>query len=308
MDSKTRILSANNGGRGGYGGGDRGNQGGGGYQEGDRGVRVGGGGGGRGGGGRDGGGRDGDWRCPNLSGDRGGGRGASDRGGGHDSGRSYESSRYDGGSRSGGGGGGSYGSDSRGNGSYGQGSPPLLAAIPSYDGSGSYPLPMGYGMEAVPLPSSYAGGSPSYGGPTGGYGGDAPSTGGRGGRDGSYDGDSAPRRQEPSYGDAPAEKVKQCDENCDNATIYINNLPPDVITDELKDLFGGIGQVGRIKQKRGYKDQRPYNIKIYTVEKGKNKGDACLAYEPITFGRRLFQQYDIHRNAFIRLGGTLALS
>ncbi|KAF2580754.1 hypothetical protein F2Q68_00002810 [Brassica cretica] len=145
-------------------------------------------------------------------------------------------------------------------------------------------------------------------GKPGGYGGDAPSTGGRGGRDGSYDGDSAPRRQEPSYGDAPAEKVKQCDENCDNATIYINNLPPDVITDELKDLFGGIGQVGRIKQKRGYKDQRPYNIKIYTVEKGKNKGDACLAYEPITFGRRLFQQYDIHRNAFIRLGGTLALS
>ncbi|CAN6832875.1 unnamed protein product [Brassica oleracea] len=136
---------------------------------------------------------------------------------------------------------------------------------------------MGYGMEAVPLPSSYAGGPPSYGGPTGGYGGDAPSTGGRGGRGGSYDGDSAPRRQEPSYGDAPAEKVKQCDENCDNATIYINNLPPDVTTDELKDLFGGIGQVitliffyffcvGRIKQKRGYKDQ----------------------------------QYDIHRNAFIK--------
>ena len=178
-----------------------------------------------------------------VSGDRGGGRGASDRGGGHDSGRSYENSRYDGGSRSGGGGGGSYGSDSRGNGSYGQGSPPLLAAIPSYDSSGSYPLPMGYGMEAVPLPSSYAGGPPSYGGPTGGYGGDAPGTGGRGGRGGSYDGDSAPRRQEPSYGDAPAEKVKQCDKNCDNAIIFINNLPPDVTTDELKDLFGDIGQV-----------------------------------------------------------------
>ncbi|CDY18299.1 BnaC09g30490D [Brassica napus] len=207
---------------------------------------------------------------PSSTGDRGGGRGASDRGGGRDSsldsGRSYESSRYDGGSRSGGGGG----------------------VI--------YPPPMGYGMEAVPLPSSYAGGPPSYGGPTGGYGGDAPSTGGRGG---SYDGDSAPRRQEPSYGDAPAEKVKQCDENCDNARIYINNLPPDVATDELKDLFGGIGQVGKIKQKRGYKDQRPYNIKIYTVEKGKNKGDTCLAYEQSTLGRRLFQQYDIHRNDVI---------
>ncbi|KAL0646377.1 hypothetical protein Bca4012_044668 [Brassica carinata] len=311
-------------------------RGGGGYQRGGRGVRVGGGGGGRGGGGRDGGGRDGDWCCPTPScgignvnfarrvecnkcgapnpsstGDRGGGRGASDRGGGRDSsldrGRSYESSRYDGGGRSGGGGGGgggSYGSDSRGNGSYGQGSPPPLAPIPSYDGSGSYPPPMGYGMEAVPLPSSYAGGPPSYGGPTGGYGGDAPSTGGRGGRGGSYDGDSAPRRQEPSYGDAPAEKVKQCDENCDNARIYINNLPPDMTTDELKDLFGGIGQVitlvGRIKQKRGYKDQRSYNIKIYTVEKGKNKGGACLASEQSILGRRLFQQYDIYRNAVIR--------
>jgi RNA-binding protein FUS len=52
-----------------------------------------------------------------------------------------------------------------------------------------------------------------------------------------------------------------------------------VTTDELKDLFGGIGQVGRIKQKRGYKDQWPYNIKIYTDEKGNYKGDACLAYE-----------------------------
>lgn len=37
--------------------------------------------------------------------------------------------------------------------------------------------------------------------------------------------------------------------------------------------------MGRIKQKRGYKDQWPYNIKIYTDESGKNKGDACLAYE-----------------------------
>ncbi|KAG2294952.1 hypothetical protein Bca52824_041621 [Brassica carinata] len=203
---------------------------------------------------------------PSSTGDRGGGRGASDLGGGrdssHDSGRSYESSRYDGGSRS------------------------LPSAHGVWNGSSS-------------LPSSYAGGPPSYGGPTGGYGGDAPGTGGRGGRGGSYDGDSAPRRQEPSYGDAPAEKVKQCDKNCDNAIIFINNLPPDVTTDELKDLFGGIGQVGRIKQKRGYKDQRPYNIKIYTVEMGKNKGDACLAYEQSTLGRRLFQQYDIHRNAFI---------
>jgi hypothetical protein len=38
-------------------------------------------------------------------------------------------------------------------------------------------------------------------------------------------------------------------------------------------------KVGKIKQKRGYKDQWPWNIKIYTDDSGKAKGDACLAYE-----------------------------
>lgn len=38
-------------------------------------------------------------------------------------------------------------------------------------------------------------------------------------------------------------------------------------------------QVARIKQKRGYKDQWPWNIKIYTDASGQNKGDAALVYE-----------------------------
>ena len=37
--------------------------------------------------------------------------------------------------------------------------------------------------------------------------------------------------------------------------------------------------VARIKQKRGYKDQWPWNIKIYTDEQGNNKGDVVLTYE-----------------------------
>ncbi|KAG5411629.1 hypothetical protein IGI04_007948 [Brassica rapa subsp. trilocularis] len=202
--------------------------------------------------------------APSGTGDRGAGRGASDRGGGgRDSGRSYESSRYDGGSRSGGGGS-----------SMGVEVVVLMFRVLHLLWRLFHPtmvlavtLLHPWGMEWKQFPRLLAMlvvGPPSYGGPTGGYGGDAPSTGGRGG---GYDGGSAPRRQEPSYEDAPLKK------------IYINNLPPDVTTDELKDLFGGIGQVGRIKQKRGYKDQWPYNIKIYIDEKGKNKGDACLTYE-----------------------------
>jgi RNA-binding protein FUS len=96
-----------------------------------------------------------------------------------------------------------------------------------------------------------------------------------------YSGSSLPP---PSYGgDPPAESPVQCDENCgdtcDNSRIYISNLPLDVTIDELKDLFGGIGQVARIKQKRGFKDQWPWNIKLYTDDNGKNKGDGVVVYE-----------------------------
>ncbi|KAK1283356.1 hypothetical protein QJS10_CPB21g01397 [Acorus calamus] len=168
----------------------------------------------------------------------------------------------------------------------------------SYGGSYAAPPSTGsYGAEPpMAPPSSYGGGRPNSLPPTYGvpppYGGDGgPPRGGpaRGGPPGGYDGGyGGPPRGGGGYGGGPpvAEspvKVKQCDENCDemcdNSRIYISNLPPDVTTTELQELFGGIGQVGRIKQKRGYKDQWPYNIKIYTDDSGKSKGDACLSYE-----------------------------
>ncbi|GKC13964.1 transcription initiation factor TFIID subunit 15b [Tanacetum coccineum] len=214
---------------------------------------------------------------------------------------------YDGGSGGGSrGGSGSYGSNQgRDSGSYGQG------AATAYGGSdssypqqpSSYGAKPSYGTDAVPPPASYNGGPtsypPSYGGNATGYAGDSlPDNrgGARGGSAGGY-GAPAPQGQggygsapvpqsQGGYGGAPADapaKVKQCDETCDstcdNARIYISNMPPDVTIDELRELFGGIGQVARIKQKRGYKDQWPYNIKLYTDDSGKNKGDGVLVYE-----------------------------
>ncbi|XWS53379.1 hypothetical protein CRYUN_Cryun11dG0152300 [Craigia yunnanensis] len=230
-----------------------------------------------------------------------GGRGDGNRGG-YDGGRN---NNYDGGrggnydNRSGGSRGGSYGGNQAGeDGGYGQVPPP---APHSYGGAagGNYPPApnayvgnANYGMDAVPPPTSYTGGPtsypPSYGGPAGGYGGEGLNdvrTGGRGGPPGGF-GSGGPQHPGGGYGGPPVDatvKIKQCDDNCgdscDNTRIYISNLPPDVTTEELRELFGGIGQIGRIKQKRGYKDQWPWNIKIYTDEKGNQKGDAVLSYE-----------------------------
>ncbi|TYI26477.1 hypothetical protein ES332_A05G116700v1 [Gossypium tomentosum] len=114
-------------------------------------------------------------------------------------------------------------------------------------------------MDAVPPPTSYTGGPtsypPSYGDPAGGYGGGGLSdvrSGGRGGHASGYDsgyGPGGPCHQGGGYGghsaDAPV-KIKQCDDtcgdSCDNTRIYISNLPTNITVEELRDLFGGIGQ------------------------------------------------------------------
>uniref|UniRef100_A0AAV1UGC6 RRM domain-containing protein n=1 Tax=Peronospora matthiolae TaxID=2874970 RepID=A0AAV1UGC6_9STRA len=69
------------------------------------------------------------------------------------------------------------------------------------------------------------------------------------------------------------------------ARIYISNLPSDATSDELQEMFGAIGIVAREKQKRGFKDQWPFKIKIYTDADGQPKGDAVLTYEDANAAR-----------------------
>lgn len=63
------------------------------------------------------------------------------------------------------------------------------------------------------------------------------------------------------------------------ARIYVSNLPSDVTVTELQEMFGAIGVIAREKQKRGYKDQWPFKIKVYADTSGASKGDAVITYE-----------------------------
>jgi|UniRef100_K3WM56 RNA-binding protein FUS len=117
-------------------------------------------------------------------------------------------------------------------------------------------------------------------------------------------GDDAPRRTDNSsshYGDGATEQPtaddavpvassawdpkKEAENDPTWARIYVSNLPTDITSDELQEMFGAIGLVAREKQKRGYKDQWPYKIKVYTDESGQVKGDAVITYEDANAAR-----------------------
>ncbi|GJN37397.1 hypothetical protein PR202_gb26348 [Eleusine coracana subsp. coracana] len=193
------------------------------------------------------------------SGGRGGGGGGYNRSGGSD--RGFDDHR---GGRGGGYGGRDQGNNQRGEGGYGQAPP---QGPPSYGGPpGDYGGNNAYGSDsAVPPPNSYGGGPgsypPSYGAPPpNAYSGSAP--GGQGNLPPTYDGGYGGRSM-PGGGASGGAPPPYHGSGGHTASAAPEPAP----------------KVGRIKQKRGYKDQWPWNIKIYTDESGKAKGDACLAYE-----------------------------
>ncbi|KAE9048765.1 hypothetical protein PR003_g1457 [Phytophthora rubi] len=112
--------------------------------------------------------------------------------------------------------------------------------------------------------------------------------GGGGGRNGEDGGSaSAEQQQEESQPKASGawDPAKEALADPTWARIYISNLPTDATSDELQEMFGAIGVVAREKQKRGYKDQWPFKIKIYTDAAGQPKGDAVLTFEDANAAR-----------------------
>ncbi|TMW62525.1 hypothetical protein Poli38472_005143 [Pythium oligandrum] len=95
--------------------------------------------------------------------------------------------------------------------------------------------------------------------------------------------DDKPPQQSTSSSGWDAKKEAENDPTW--ARIYISNLPTDITSDELQELFGSLGVVAREKQKRGYKDQWPFKIKVYTDDAGQVKGDAVLTYEDANAAR-----------------------
>lgn len=106
-------------------------------------------------------------------------------------------------------------------------------------------------------------------------------------RSSSQNGDSGPAQNDA---DEPVststwDAAKEAENDPTWARIYVSNLPSDITSDELQEMFGAIGVVAREKQKRGYKDQWPFKIKVYTDDNGVVKGDAVITYEDANAAR-----------------------
>ena len=62
--------------------------------------------------------------------------------------------------------------------------------------------------------------------------------------------------------------------------IFVKGFDPEKVNeDDLKELFGGIGIIARVRQRHGFPDQWPHAVKIYKDEAGKPKDEAVIKYD-----------------------------
>ncbi|EQC33275.1 hypothetical protein SDRG_09257 [Saprolegnia diclina VS20] len=113
--------------------------------------------------------------------------------------------------------------------------------------------------------------------------------------------------QPPQESTGPWDSKAEAEKDPNWARIYVTNLPAGTTVDELQGIFGGLGVIAKEKQKRGYKDQWPWKIKIYTNDDGTQKGDAVITYEDSNAARSapgFFNGSDIRGNTItVELAG-----
>ena len=62
--------------------------------------------------------------------------------------------------------------------------------------------------------------------------------------------------------------------------IFVKGFDPEETTeDDLRELFGGIGVIARVRQRHGFPDQWPHAVKIYRDDRGAPKDEAVIKYD-----------------------------
>lgn len=82
-----------------------------------------------------------------------------------------------------------------------------------------------------------------------------------------------------NQGGGGGQSTTATDEGRMECKIYVSGLPSNTTEEMLVEHFGVTGTIARKKQKRGFPDSWPFNIRLYNDEQGKFKGDALVTYD-----------------------------
>ena len=91
--------------------------------------------------------------------------------------------------------------------------------------------------------------------------------------------------------------------------IFVQGFDPSTTTeDDLKELFGGIGVIARVRQRFGFPDQWPHAVKIYRDADGRAKDEAVIKYDDPMAAQSAPGFYDGHELKGKKLSVSIATS
>ena len=91
--------------------------------------------------------------------------------------------------------------------------------------------------------------------------------------------------------------------------IFVKGFDPEKTTeDDLRELFGGIGVIARVRQRHGFPDQWPHAVKIYRDDRGAPKDEAVIKYDDPMAAQSAPGFYDGHEMNGRKLSVSIATS